>query len=80
MLPTVSGKRVVDLGGGFGWAARWMPEHGASSVLGPDLSENMISRAKADTDDREIEYRIADLECLTEMSHQRHPGAKALIF
>ncbi|OKO89140.1 SAM-dependent methyltransferase [Bradyrhizobium sp. NAS80.1] len=62
MLPTVSGKRVVDLGCGFGWAARWMREQGASSVLGLDLSENMISRAKADTNDREIEYRIADLE------------------
>jgi SAM-dependent methyltransferase len=64
ILPMVSGKRVVDLGCGFGWASRWMREQGAASVLGLDLSENMISRAKADTSDPEIEYRIADLETL----------------
>lgn len=62
MLPTVCGKRVVDLGCGFGWVSRWMREHGATSVLGLDLSENMITRAKADTNDPEIEYRLADLE------------------
>ncbi|MFQ3452431.1 class I SAM-dependent methyltransferase [Bradyrhizobium sp. UFLA01-814] len=62
MLPTISGKRVVDLGCGFGWTSRWMRKQGATSVLGLDLSENMISRAKADTHDPEIEYRIADLE------------------
>lgn len=65
LLPAVSGRRVVDLGCGFGWASRWMREHGAASVLGLDLSENMISRAKADTDDSKIEYRIADLETVT---------------
>ncbi|YBV97651.1 class I SAM-dependent methyltransferase [Phyllobacteriaceae bacterium JZ32] len=65
LLPAVSGRRVVDLGCGFGWASRWMREHGAASVLGLDLSENMIGRAKADTDDSKIEYRIADLETVT---------------
>ncbi|MCD7061435.1 class I SAM-dependent methyltransferase [Pelagibacterium xiamenense] len=64
MLPEVAGKRVLDLGCGFGWASRWMREQGAASVLGLDLSENMIRRAKADTVDPEIEYRIADLENL----------------
>lgn len=64
MLPEVSDKRIVDLGCGFGWASRWMREQGAASVLALDLSENMISRAKAATNDSEIEYRIADLETL----------------
>ena len=64
MLPTLAGKRVVDLGCGFGWASRWMQEQGAGSVLGLDLSEKMIARAKADTSDVAIEYRIADLETL----------------
>jgi SAM-dependent methyltransferase len=65
MLPRVDGKRVVDLGCGFGWASRWMREQGAASVLGIDLSSNMIGRARADTDDAAVEYRIADLETLT---------------
>lgn len=64
LLPPLAGKRVVDLGCGFGWASRWMREQGAASVLGIDLSQNMIARARADTADPAIEYRIADLETL----------------
>ena len=64
MLPPLAGKEVVDLGCGFGWASRYMRERGAASVLGYDLSENMLARARADTSDKAIEYRIADLETL----------------
>ena len=64
MLPDLHGRRVVDLGCGFGWASRWMREQGASSVLGLDLSQNMIERARADTSDPAITYRIADLDTL----------------
>lgn len=62
MLPAITGRRVVDLGCGFGWASRWMAEQGAASVLGLDVSQKMIQRAKADTTEPKIEYRIADLE------------------
>ncbi|AWV07858.1 class I SAM-dependent methyltransferase [Marilutibacter maris] len=65
MLPALAGKRVADLGCGFGWASRWMRGHGAASVLAVDLSRNMLARARADTDDRGIEYRRADLETLS---------------
>jgi SAM-dependent methyltransferase len=61
-LPDLSGKRVVDLGCGLGWFARWARRHGAASVLGLDVSENMIGRAKASTIDQGIDYKIADLE------------------
>ena len=64
MLPDLAGKRVADLGCGFGWAARWMREQGAASVLGFDLSRNMLARARAMTRDPAIDYRIADLEQL----------------
>ncbi len=64
LLPELADRRVADLGCGFGWAARWFRDQGASSVLGFDLSQNMIERARADTDDAGIEYRIADLETL----------------
>ncbi|ALS65224.1 class I SAM-dependent methyltransferase [Pandoraea apista] len=62
MLPDLHGKRVVDLGCGFGWASRWMREQGAASVLGLDLSQNMIDRATSLTSDPAIAYRIADLD------------------
>jgi len=64
LLPDLKGKRIADLGCGFGWASRWMREQGASSILGLDLSRNMIARARDDTADPAIEYRIADLETL----------------
>lgn len=62
LLPEMAGRKVADLGCGFGWASRWFREQGAASVLGLDLSRNMIARALADTADSAIEYRIADLE------------------
>ncbi|MEY9178848.1 SAM-dependent methyltransferase [Bradyrhizobium sp. USDA 326] len=64
LLPDLADKRIVDLGCGFGWASRWMREQGATSVLGIDLSENMISRAQEMTSDNAITYRTADLETL----------------
>jgi ubiquinone/menaquinone biosynthesis C-methylase UbiE len=64
VLPQVKGKRIVDLGCGFGWFARWAREQGAAHVTGFDLSENMIARAKAATADSAITYTIADLEQL----------------
>jgi len=64
LLPDVTARRVADLGCGFGWSARWFREQGAASVLGFDLSQNMIARARTDTDDAGIEYHIADLETL----------------
>ncbi len=64
MLPELRGRRVVDLGCGFGWFARWARGQGAAHVLGLDLSENMLARARADTDDPAVEYARADLEAL----------------
>jgi 2-polyprenyl-3-methyl-5-hydroxy-6-metoxy-1,4-benzoquinol methylase len=55
LLPDLKGKRVVDLGCGFGWASRWMRDQGATSVLGIDLSKNMIERARSTTADAAIE-------------------------
>ncbi|MDX6749373.1 class I SAM-dependent methyltransferase [Geminicoccaceae bacterium 1502E] len=64
LLPALTSKRVADLGCGFGWASRWFRDQGAASVLALDLSRNMIERARADTEDSGIDYRIADLETL----------------
>lgn len=64
MLPNLDGMRVVDLGCGFGWFCRWARERGAAQVLGLDVSENMLARAKAAAPDPAIEYARADLEHL----------------
>lgn len=64
MLPDLRGLRVVDLGCGFGWFCRWARENGAAQVLGVDVSEKMLARARAGTTDGAIDYARADLERL----------------
>src|SRR5690348_16942353 len=62
LLPDLKDKRVLDLGCGFGWFARWARRQGAASVLGLDVSQNMLERARQMTNDYAIEYRRDDLE------------------
>lgn len=64
LLPDLQGLRVVDLGCGYGWFCRWASEQGATEVLGLDVSEMMLARAKAGTSDTSIRYQRADLETL----------------
>lgn len=64
MLPPMRGRRVVDLGCGFGWFCRWASESGAAQVLGIDVSEKMLERARADTAGGAIRYERADLEAI----------------
>jgi SAM-dependent methyltransferase len=64
LLPPMSGQRVVDLGCGYGWFSRWAVEQGADSVLGLDISEKMLERAVANTNDARVVYKRANLERL----------------
>jgi SAM-dependent methyltransferase len=65
LLPDLRGLRVLDLGCGFGWFCRFARQQGAAGVLGVDVSERMLARAAAETDDGAISYLRADLEQLT---------------
>lgn len=65
MLPEVGGLRIVDLGCGFGWFCRWAHDNRASHVLGLDLSEKMLARARAAGPDTGITYQRADLDHLS---------------
>ncbi|MEO9188981.1 MAG: methyltransferase domain-containing protein [Acetobacteraceae bacterium] len=64
LLPRLDGLRVLDLGCGFGWFCRWAREHGAARVLGIDVSERMLARARTTTSDPSITYAKADMERL----------------
>lgn len=46
LLPAFQGKRVLDLGCGFGWHCRYAVDQGAAAVVGIDLSAKMLARAK----------------------------------
>jgi ubiquinone/menaquinone biosynthesis C-methylase UbiE len=64
LLPDLRGRTVLDLGCGFGWFCRWARENGAASVLGTDVSEKMLARARETTPDAAIAYAQADMERL----------------
>ncbi|SFB07128.1 Methyltransferase domain-containing protein [Cohnella sp. OV330] len=64
MLPDLAGKRMLDLGCGYGWHCRYAREQGAKSAVGVDLSEKMLSRAREMTDDPAISYMRSGIEDL----------------
>jgi ubiquinone/menaquinone biosynthesis C-methylase UbiE len=63
-LPDLRGLRALDLGCGFGWFCRWARQQGAAHVVGIDVSEKMLARARATTRDPEITYIRANMERL----------------
>lgn len=65
LLPEMKGKSVVDLGCGYGWFCRWALAQGASEILGIDVSEKMLARARVEPGQEGIIYRRDDLETLT---------------
>ena len=46
LLPDLAGKRVLDLGCGYGWHCQYAAQCGASYVLGLDISEKMLQVAR----------------------------------
>jgi SAM-dependent methyltransferase len=64
LLPPAKGRRVVELGCGFGHLTRWLADAGAETVIGIDLSEKMLAAARATTTSPAVTYRRADLDTL----------------
>ena len=63
MLPDFMGRRVLDLGCGFGWHCIYAAEHGAKEVLGLDISEKMLEEAvKKSAAFSNIMYRRSGIE------------------
>ena len=64
LLPDFRGKRVLDLGCGYGWHCKYAVDHGASRILGTDISRRMLQTAQERNADEKIEYRHAAMEDL----------------
>lgn len=62
LFPDLKGKKVLDLGCGYGWHCKYSIECGADSVLGIDLSEKMIITAKEKNSDERIRYQVCGLD------------------
>lgn len=69
MLPDIKGMKILDIGCGEGEMARFFAESGAKSVLGIDISKNMIDIANQNNTYDNVSFEILameDLETLTE--------------
>ena len=62
LLPDMRGKRVLDLGCGYGWHCKYAIEHGANHVIGVDISTKMIDKAKSINNDPSIDYMVQSIE------------------
>ncbi|MCK1983695.1 MULTISPECIES: class I SAM-dependent methyltransferase [Peribacillus] len=62
LMPNLHNKSVLDLGCGFGWHCRFAREQNARSVVGVDISDNMLQRAREKTDDPFISYMKMPIE------------------
>ena len=62
LLPDFTGKRMLDLGCGYGWHCIYAMEHGAASAVGIDISCKMLEVAREKTPYPQVEYRCTAME------------------
>lgn len=62
LLPDLRGKRVLDLGCGFGGLCRYAAREGARLVVGVDSSRRMLGDAMARTDEGKIFYVLGSMD------------------
>lgn len=64
LLPEMQDKTVLDLGCGYGWHCKYASEHGAKSILGTDISNKMLTRARQINAAENITYIQSAMEDL----------------
>ena len=62
LFPKLQGKKVLDLGCGYGWHCKYAAQMGATEILGIDSSQKMIAKAVADNSDDKIKYKVCGVE------------------
>lgn len=71
LIPDLTGKRVLDLGSGFGEHCRSFVEKGAAEVVGIDISEKMLAVARKENADPRIRYLHLPMEELGSLVAER---------
>lgn len=80
MFPDFVGKRVLDLGCGFGWHCQYAIEQGAKSAIGIDISEKMLNEAAAKSQSEAVEYRCMPIEDIDFANDSFHIVISSLAF
>ncbi|PAV28228.1 SAM-dependent methyltransferase [Virgibacillus profundi] len=62
ILPELRNKNVLDLGCGFGWHCRYARQEHANTVIGVDISDKMLEKARGMTNDSSISYMKLPIE------------------
>ena len=79
-LPDFRGKRVLDLGCGYGWHCLYAAQNGAEYVLGTDISAKMLETAREKNSHERIEYRRCAMEDLELPDHSFDVVLSSLAF
>ncbi|ASK63819.1 SAM-dependent methyltransferase [Virgibacillus phasianinus] len=80
LIPDLRNKNVLDLGCGFGWHCRYARAEQASSVVGVDISEKMLQKARKNTDDPLISYIRMPIEDINFLDSQFDVVISSLAF
>ena len=68
LMPDLVGKKVLDLGCGFGEHCKMFLEKGAERVVGIDISSKMLEIAKKENSDPKISYINMPMEKIGELN------------
>ena len=70
LIPDVKGKRILDLGCGYGENDKYCIGLGAKEILGIDISKHMIKIAKENNNDENIKYKVMAMENINEIEEK----------
>lgn len=80
MMPDLKGKRVLDLGCGFGEHCKKFVDYGAEKVVGIDISEKMLEVAVAENSDSKIRYINMPMEEIAQLQEKFDVVVSSLAF
>ena len=70
MMPDLNGKKVLDLGCGFGEHCKRFVDCGASKVIGIDISKKMLEVARKENCSSKIDYINMPIEDITNLNEK----------
>lgn len=80
LLPHMLGRSVIDLGCGHGANCMEFVKKGASRVVGIDISEKMLKKARITNASPVIEYKLLDMEHLSTINETFDLAYSSLAF